>query len=66
MAKKTFVVTSKINAGYVQQGMSVLIEKRDGSAPNSRDITKAFEEQKGIKGTTATHSTSNFNIMEVK
>lgn len=63
---KTFLVTSKINAGYVKQGMSVLIEKRDGRTPNAGDITKAFEEQKGIKGTTATHNPNNFNITEVK
>ena len=63
---KTFLVTSKINSGYVQQGMSVLIEKRDGKLPSASDITKAFAEQKGIKGTTATHNVNNFNITEAK
>ncbi|MDH8701648.1 hypothetical protein M2138_000997 [Dysgonomonadaceae bacterium PH5-43] len=62
----TYLVTSKINAGHVKQGMSVLIEMPSRKEPGANEITKAFKEQKGISGTTATHNPKNFTITEVK
>ena len=51
-----YLVTSKINAGSLKSGMSVLIETYQSNKPTQNDIIKAFGEQKGIKGTTALHS----------
>lgn len=62
----TYLVTSKINAGKLQKGMSVLIETYQSTKPTQNDIIKAFEVQKGISGTTATHSPNNFTVVEVK
>ncbi|MEG1899674.1 MAG: hypothetical protein RSA75_07145 [Bacteroidales bacterium] len=63
----TYLVTSKINAGYVQQEMSVLIEMPNrGRLPGPVEITKAFKEQKNVGSTTATHNPQNFTITEIK
>lgn len=62
----TYLVTSKINAGYIQQGMSVLIETYQSNKPTVNDVIKAFKEQKNISGTTALHNLNNFTITVVK
>jgi hypothetical protein len=63
----TYLVTSKINAGYVKQGMSVLIEMPNlNRLPGAVEITKAFKEQKDVGSTTATHNPQNFTITEIK
>ena len=62
----TYLVTSKVNAGSLKSGMSVLIETYQSKKPTQNDIIKAFGEQKGIKGTTALHSPNNFTVTEVK
>lgn len=62
----TYLVTSTVNSGKLQKGMSVLIETYQSNKPKQADIIKAFAEQKGVSGTTATHSPNNFTITEVK
>lgn len=42
----TYLVTSKVNGGSVQKGMSVLIETYQSNKPTLNDVIKAFKEQK--------------------
>lgn len=62
----TYLVTSKVNAGNLKQGMSVLIETYQSIKPTQNDIIKAFMEQKGVPMSSALHSNNNFTITEVK
>ena len=62
----TYLVTSKVNGGSVQKGMSVLIETYQSNKPTLNDVIKAFKEQKGVSGNTLLHNLNNFTITEVK
>lgn len=61
----TYLITSKVNAGSLKSGMSVLIETYQTRKPTQTEIIKAFQEQKGINNT-ALHSSNNFTVTEVK
>lgn len=60
------MVTCKVNAGKVQQGMSVLVETYQSNKITVNDVIKAFDTQKGITGSAALHNLKNFDITEIK